>query len=161
MDCSYAVSEPVPIVRSSELIMFLHFSRLLPYWRASMLYIRAIPAIPTALLSDNIMFTDVLGRKMILTYSDFRHWPVFEARLRMAFEGCPGESRVRRNRYYLLDARGKILSPDNWADDIAPHSQITMSVVIHRGHTQASMCSACGQRLSPGNPASPLSPQVW
>ena len=48
----------------------------LPYWRAFFICLRSIPAVPTGLLSDNFTFIDVLGRKMSLSYADFRYWPV-------------------------------------------------------------------------------------
>lgn len=90
----------------------------------------AVPAISTTLLSGNITLVDVLGRKMSLSYRDFRHWPVFEAMLPVAFKGLPGERRVQRERYYIIEQGGKLLAPDNWPDEIAPRSKVTISIVL-------------------------------
>ncbi len=105
----------------------------------------AIPAIPTTLLSGNITLVDVLGKKMGLSYSDFRHWPVFEAMLHVAFKGLPGERRVQRERYYIIEQGGKILAPD---------------VVIESG-LERGICPACGAKNSSAINTSPWLPLIW
>lgn len=72
MNPLHAVSVAVCDTESTKLTTSLYCSLVLPYWWAFILYAKAIPAIPTALLSDNITFVDVLGRKTSLTYTEFR-----------------------------------------------------------------------------------------
>ena len=79
---------------------------------------------------------------MSLAYNDFRHWSVSKARLHVAFQGLPGEKRVKAQRYYLIDKMGKLLTSDNWLDEVAPRARIAMSVVLH-GTSAPGCCPAC------------------
>jgi len=134
---------------------------LLPYWRAFVLYMKSIPAIPTALLSDKITFMDILGRRMSLSYADFCHWPVFEARLRAAFKGDPGEERMQRYRYYFLDQTGMLMYPGNWSDVITPRSKIMMSAVIDNAGPGPAICPACRVTDSRATDVEPWTPKMW
>ena len=51
-------------------------NRLLPFLRGLQLFFKTIPVVPSLLLSDNITFIDVLGRRASLSYVEFCHWPV-------------------------------------------------------------------------------------
>ena len=76
---------------------------------------------------------------------------VFEARLRVAFRGLPGEKKVLQGQYRLLDnSRGKPLSPQRWTKSVAPRSRIIMSVVVDGVKMKEGLCSqpACNFGIS-------------
>ena len=67
---------------------------------------------------------------------------VFEARLRVAFQGLPGEKKVLQGQYRLLDtSRGEPLSPQRWTKSVAPRSRIIMSVVVNGIKMKNGFCS--------------------
>ena len=67
---------------------------------------------------------------------------VFEARLRVAFRGLPGEKKVLQGQYRLLDnSRGEPLSLQCWTESVAPRSKIIMSVVVDGVKMKKGLCS--------------------
>ena len=67
-------------------------------------------------VEDSIHFTHVLGRTADLPYQYFRHWEVFESRLRCEFKGMPGENKILGGEYHLMNDSipGLIINTDNW-----------------------------------------------
>ncbi|KAK2764930.1 hypothetical protein FQN54_008627 [Arachnomyces sp. PD_36] len=97
---------------------------------------------PTSQLDDNIRFIDVLNRKHSLPYVYFRYWEVFESMLRCSFEGKPGENKVRRGRYLILDAKlpGEGLSHKDWENLVFPGSEIYMSIILTGAYGTKTQC---------------------
>ena len=55
---------------------------------------------------------------------------MFEARLRVAFRGVPGEERVRDQEYRVLTQDHRIINPQYWTELVSPRSKIRMSIVL-------------------------------
>ena len=81
---------------------------------------------------DSIHFVDVLGRSADLPYEYFRHWEIFESRLRCEFKGLPGEKKVLRGEYFLINPaiHGVKFGKDTWQYSVLPGTRVTMAVVI-------------------------------
>ena len=79
---------------------------------------------------------------------------VFEARLRVAFRGLPGEKKVLQGQYRLLDtSRDKLLSPQRWTESVAPRSRIIMSMVVDGIKRKKGLCSQPACNLEIGDRA--------
>ena len=79
---------------------------------------------------------------------------VFEARLRVAFRGLPGEKKVLQGQYRLLDtSEDKLLSPQCWTKSVAPRSRIIMSVVVDGIEMKKGLCSQPACNLEIGDRA--------
>ncbi|KAI9778738.1 MAG: hypothetical protein M1835_004848 [Candelina submexicana] len=95
-----------------------------------------IPLLARMLLSDSIVFEDVLGRSRSMPYGFFREyfldWQVFQAFLASQFRGFPGYEKVLRGQFHLLlDKRNTVIIDKNrWATSVLPGMRIVMSVVI-------------------------------
>ena len=55
---------------------------------------------------------------------------MFEARLRVAFRGVPGEEKVRDQEYRVLTHDHRIMNPWNWTELVSPRSKLRMSIVL-------------------------------
>jgi hypothetical protein len=89
-----------------------------------------IPRSPTYDQVDLFQFEDVLGRTTRLPYTDFGNKKTFNAFLRARFEGVPGEMRVSRGQYLILDANSEkeIISDEEWPRRVFPNSRLVMSI---------------------------------
>lgn len=109
----------------------------------------AIAQSPTLLLQSNICLEDALGRTMSLPYEHFRYWPVLQHRLTCAFHGLPGEAKVRRSEYILMDSpvRGqrtlRMLNAASWGSSIVPGSKVLMSIFFERLELVEQACPRC------------------
>ena len=91
---------------------------------------------------DSVHFEDVLGRKRDLAYNSFRHWDVFESMLRCEFEGFPGEEKVRRGDYILMDSQvqGVTIGKEAWQRMVFPGTKIKMSVILETFEVVGGFC---------------------
>ncbi|KAK6429402.1 hypothetical protein LTR95_014452 [Oleoguttula sp. CCFEE 5521] len=101
---------------------------------------------PTLLLSDNILLTDVLGRKLTLPYQHFRFYAVLVARLRSAFEGCPGQQALSAGNFGFFVERGRgvsvlIDSAELYESVIAPRKKLIMSILSES--PSGTSCASC------------------
>jgi hypothetical protein len=85
---------------------------------------------PTWDQPDLFRFEDVLGRSYSLPYEYFCRKQIFDAFLPTRFEGVPGEMRVSRGQYLILDANSEqeIISDEEWSRRVFPNSQLVMSI---------------------------------
>ena len=81
---------------------------------------------------DSVHFEDVLGRKKLLPYDYFRHWDVFDSMLRCEFKDLPGEQKVIRGDYVMMDSQvqGVTIGKEAWQRMVFPGTKIKMSVVL-------------------------------
>ncbi|KAI9701495.1 MAG: hypothetical protein M1836_001551 [Candelina mexicana] len=137
----------------------------------------SISLLPRMLLSDSIVFEDVLGRSRSIPYGFFREffldWQVFQAFLASQFRDLPGYQKVLRGQFHLLlDKRNTVIIDKNrWATSVLPGMRIVMSVVVEdllmqegvcprlqcraknrRNESQQSItCNACGMTYFPSD----------
>ena len=70
---------------------------------------------------------------------------MFQARLRVAFRGVPGEEKVRGREYHVLTHDHRIIDPQHWTDFVSPRSRLRMSVILYGAMMDVIVCpqSAC------------------
>ena len=75
---------------------------------------------------------------------------MFEARLRAAFRGVPGEKKVRDQEYRVLTHDHRIIDPQYWTDLVLPRSKLRMSVVLRGARMKDGVCPqpACRARVT-------------
>ncbi|KAL9064147.1 MAG: hypothetical protein Q9161_009057 [Pseudevernia consocians] len=75
---------------------------------------------PTTLHESNIRFTNVLGEYRELPYEYFCQWEPFEGFLRAQFRNKPGENKVLKDQFYIIDAKDnrKIIRKEHWSRSI-------------------------------------------
>lgn len=83
----------------------LAFLRFWPLLRSCLRTLTAICRAPGLSPENNIYFEDALGRSLTLDYGQFRHWPVMLVWLQCNFKGCPGEQRVMREHFQIVDLK--------------------------------------------------------
>ncbi len=73
---------------------------------------------------------------------------VFEARLRVAFHGVPGEEWVRDKQYRVLTRDNQIVKPKHWTDLVSPRSTLIMFVLVGEVMVEDTNCPqpACRAR---------------
>jgi len=88
---------------------------------------------PASSVQDSIHFTDALGRTQELPYQWFRHWDVFKSMLKCEFKNLPGEQRVLKRQFHILNTRNPNLFIDEakWERSTFPGSQTTMSMIMY------------------------------
>jgi hypothetical protein len=115
--------------------------------------LNSIPRGPMLAIQDSIHFTDALGRTHYLPYQWFKDWDVFESMLKCKFRNFPGEKRVLRGEYHILEAnrRGFNIDPQKWESLVFPGSDIDMSMVIRGNIFSEGLCPrpGCGQDNPP------------
>nr|OQO28712.1 hypothetical protein B0A51_02955 [Rachicladosporium sp. CCFEE 5018] len=117
----------------------------------------------TFLLSDNILLTDVLGRKLTLPYQHFRLYPVLVARLRSALDDCLGQLALSNEAFEFFLERGEgvpilVDSAEQYESMIAPRKKLIMS--ISNLQPFSSSCPACRAAPESGNAAIRAVPAV-
>lgn len=132
-----------------ELFEKLHRSNTAMYDLLLQIYSR-LPQQPTTQLEDNITFTDALNRRSHLPYAYFQHWEVFKAMLEVRFADMPGERKVHRGQYLLMDHRSlpHRITPQQWTRYVLPGVEIAMSVMVSQ---VARVASACPRPQCPGS----------
>ena len=130
------------------LALLRHWNRMLQLWPQIVLLLRVLRHIPRAipgLLSDNIKFSDVLGRVHSLQFQQFRHWQVFEAHLRCAFIGLRGEDKVSNGDYRIMNSKlyNITLNAKNWDRQMLPASSLVMSVLVDSIPIWIGLCPRC------------------
>jgi hypothetical protein len=122
-----------------------------------------LPPTPTCSMQDSIHFTDALGRTQQLPYQWFKHWDVFESMLKCEFKNLPGERRVLKRQFRILNTRNPNLFIDEakWERSIFPGSQITMSMVMYGLLFQAGKCPRPGCRAENQIPADESGVVSW
>ena len=107
--------------------------------------LRHIPRSMPNLLSNNIRFIDVLGRRHSLQFEQFRHWQVFDTNLRCAFNGLPGADQVLKGDYRIMNSKlqDTTLSAMNWTQQILPGSSLVMSVLVDSVPNWIGLCPRC------------------
>lgn len=99
---------------------------------------------PTLLLDTNMSLQDALGRPPIsLPFEHFRYFSVFKARLREVFRGAPGEDKVLRNQYHVIDVQAPgtpILTEENWSQVVKPGMHLAMSIFLE---LRTRSCPSC------------------
>lgn len=103
-------------------------------------------------IQDCFNFTDVLGRSHIMPYRYFRHWEVFESALKCEFKRLPGEQRIIRGDYHILNAssNGSVIDREDWETSVFPGQKIKMSIVITEILFPSETCprKGCGKVIS-------------
>jgi hypothetical protein len=105
---------------------------------------RAIPAPVTFLLSDNIYFTDALGRDFRLCLDQTATWDMLNGWLREQFKGCPGSSKVQSGQFFIFDPQEPdvVISRTGWSKAVGPRRHFQMGIVF--SYTQLSdHCLRC------------------
>lgn len=92
--------------------------------------------------ADVIHFQDALGRSEDLPYQYFCDWQVFKARLQCRFKAVPGEYRVERGMYLILNAKAsdKIISQEDWSRAVFPDARLHMSMQISEKEFEPGHC---------------------
>lgn len=100
---------------------------------------------PSLLFDTNITLEDGLGRVMSLPYEHFSEYSMILARLRVAFEGCPGELKVAREQFSLHHIGSMACWGDfNWKTGLYPGAKIRMSFLILGVKASTGHCPRCG-----------------
>ena len=141
----------VNIFESMKLAFFAllwYLQKVSLLWPQSILLPRILRHIPRSmpnLLSNNIRFIDVLGRRHSLQFEQFRHWQVFETNLQCAFKGLPGADKVSKGDYRILNLKlqNTTLSATNWTQQILPGSSLVMSILVDSVPTWIGLCPRC------------------
>jgi hypothetical protein len=111
---------------------------------------RRLPPAISLVLHDNITFEDALGRVQSLQFQQFRHWDVFEASLRCAFELVPGKQKVISGDY-VLTSPGHIgrLTSRNWSLAVRPGFAVKMAITLRQIFAEGRRCPrGCGSATS-------------
>ena len=122
------------------------FMCILPTVQRLLRSVVAVSRTPTLVLQDNIHLEDTLGRTSSLPYEYFRYWPVLQARLQKAFNGVPGEDKVKRNQFHILNmlAGGNlVLTDNNWSAGVFPGSKLAMSMLLRNHVFEKHLCPRC------------------
>lgn len=92
---------------------------------------RSIPAPVSYFLSDNIYFTDALGREFRLPLDQTRTWRMLQLWLREQFKDCPGSSKVQSGQFFIFDPRDpdRIVSATTWHTAVGPRRRFQMGVI--------------------------------
>ena len=101
---------------------------------------------PSLLLDDNIRVEDALGRVLSLPYAHFKFWSVFAARLRCEFRGKPGEGKVTRNQFHIVNLKrggDYVLTRNTWDRFILPGANLAMSMLFEDWEVASHMCRGC------------------
>lgn len=118
---------------------------------------------PTIAIQDCFHFTDVLGRTHVMPYQYFKHWEVFESALKCEFKRLPGEQRIIRGDYHILNAssHGSVIDRKDWETSVFPGQKIKMSIVIGEILFPAGTCprNGCGGASPEPEPGSSL--VIW
>jgi hypothetical protein len=87
---------------------------------------------PTVPIEDCFRFTDAFGRNIDLPHQWFKHWEIFEARIRVSLKDMPGEQRARCGQYHVLNKRGAndIIGKHRWENTVFPGSEVYISIPV-------------------------------
>ena len=114
---------------------------------------------PSLLLSNSIMVTDALNRTKLLPHEYFCNWNLVQPWLESAFEGLPGESRVRRGAFEMFMPMGNrmrhVLRGDDWKRSVFPGDRVFMSMRVITG-MHRHKCIRCDRVTS-----YPVDAQEW
>lgn len=100
-----------------------------------------------ALLGDNILFEDALGRRKRLPCEFFSNWNVFESFVTDRFQewDFPGGKHVNTGLYSLFDLEsGQRIESDPWKAFIRPKRKIAMSMILRSVAIESGSCPRCG-----------------
>ncbi|KAK5128545.1 hypothetical protein LTR85_003216 [Meristemomyces frigidus] len=151
--------------RVDKLLLFIVCFYLPPqqFIRSLMAMTRSV----SLLLDNNIRVEDALGRTLSLPYEHFRYWPILEKRLEVSFRGLPGEAKVRRNEYQLMDfpVRGartfRVLNAKSWESSVSAGSRVVMSILFDRPKHIQRVCPGCSTRVEKRNEQELVTWQVY
>ena len=133
-------------VRDSVAELVIMLLCLLPAMRAFSASFTAMAASPTLLLETNINLEDALGRMLSLPFEHFRYWSVLEARLREAFSGLPGEDKVLRMQYHIVNLQNhgcSVLTKRVWSKAVTPGARLAMSILYRKSGSEGRKCPRC------------------
>ncbi|KAH7094700.1 hypothetical protein FB567DRAFT_510851 [Paraphoma chrysanthemicola] len=127
------IGEIIDLLREGANILFLRLWIILSVMQ-TMFGKMIIARLPSMLLSNNIRFEDALGRLVSLPYEDFRHLPVFLARLQCQFSDTPGREKVGSNHFHiLLQQSGQMIrTEEDWRHSVRPGVRLQMSMVFDK-----------------------------
>ena len=94
---------------------------------------------PMLAAADCINFEDMIGRKFMLRFHDYKHWPNFEAFLGQQFRDGPGKKHVREQQYHLM-REDDIVSEKEWSLAMEPGIEIAMSGLLLAWTTTGRKC---------------------
>lgn len=109
-------------------------------------FLTALPRGPTLLLQDNIRLEDALGRVLSLPYEHFRFWPMLQTRLECAFRDQPGEVKVAKNQFHIINLMGgghRVFTKKTWERSVFPGAQLAMSMLFQNWSIPAHACPRC------------------
>lgn len=91
---------------------------------------------------DCISFEDVLGRVVDLPYAYFRHWDVLESMLRCEFSGLPGQQKVLKGDFILINnlLNNIQIDKDTWHRMVFPGSKVRMSAIMNVLRVKVGKC---------------------
>ena len=92
----------------------------------------SMPNVVTVSEVNSIKFEDVLGRTKHLPYDCFRQWEVFGSMLRCEFKGLPGEQKVLKGEYVLINGmqEGLEIDKQTWEQTVFPKTYVKLSVIL-------------------------------
>lgn len=107
---------------------------------------RGIPgAVSSYFLSDNIRFTDALGRNFRLCLDQTRTWNMLHGWLMEQFKDCPGSFKVQRGQFFIFDPRDpdRFISASAWSKAVGPRRRFQMGIVYSQTQLDG-YCPKCG-----------------
>ncbi|KAL9620134.1 MAG: hypothetical protein Q9160_005340 [Pyrenula sp. 1 TL-2023] len=111
--------------------------------------LESTPMQPSGLLADDIKFMDVLQREWRLPYAIFCDYEIFERMLQCKFKGFPGESKVEKGNYFIMNAKPpyQVIRRQEWGRQVFPGSSIDMSMLLLALRSKSDRCpqpNCCG-----------------
>jgi hypothetical protein len=98
--------------------------------------------VPKLLVGASIVFEDVFGGEIRLSYRKYRHWDIFNNFLLQRFPDGRGKQYVATGLFRLYDYQGSLLTKNQW-QNLVPNSKVSMSVIIQL--SEHNICGRCFQ----------------